>query len=163
SSTKNNEVFQFNASGAFISVFVRSGAGGLKDPQGLVFDPFADNLNGGGFLVVSHDTGLVLLYNRVNGAFIREFTPEPLIHPQGMTFDVPGNLYVASHDTNRALEFDTNGNFLRKFTSDDMFTPQGAVLGPDGNLYVASLLSNQVLRYFGPSAGPGIAGTFKDI
>ena len=147
SSTKNNEVLEFNASGAFISLFVRSGAGGLKDPQGLVFDP------GIGLLVVSHDTGLVLLYNTVTGAFIREFTPEPLVNPQGMTFDSTSDLYVASHDTNRVLEYDTTGNFLQKFTSDDLAAPQGAVLGPDGNLYVASRDTNQILRYFGPGAG----------
>ena len=157
SNTTNNEVLEFSPSGAFISIFVRSGAGGLKDPQGLVFDP------GVGLLVVSHDTGLVLLYNSSTGAFIREFTPEPLINPLGMTFDGTGNLYVASHDTDRVLQYDTTGNFIKKFTSDDLFAPQGAVLGPDGNLYVASRDTNQILRYYGPGAGSGLAGTFKDV
>ncbi|MDB5350556.1 MAG: regulatory domain of in-like proprotein convertase [Planctomycetota bacterium] len=152
SSEGNNSVYRYSGiTGALIGQFVRPGSGGLKTPQGLTFGPK-------GLYVASRDTDLVLLYDTSTGAFLKEFTPEPLVRPTGLAFDpASGNLLVTSKDSDRVLLYDSSGGFLSRFTSHDPKHPQDAVIGPDGNLYVASRETNEILRYNGTD------GTFKDV
>lgn len=73
-----------------------SGSGGLSDPYGLVFGP------GANLYVSSTDTGEVLRYNGVTGAFIDAFVPAgsggldsatyPLFRPAVAAVPEPGTL-----------------------------------------------------------------------
>jgi len=142
--------------GAFIDVFVASGAGGLTqpgDPQFFVFGP------DGNLYVASQATHRILRFSGITGAFLDAFVPAGsggLDAPSGLTFGPDGNLYVGSTTRNTILRFDgTSGAFIDVFVSagsGGLTVPVGLAFGPDGNLYVASAENNgngSVLRYDG--------------
>src|SRR5947199_3568342 len=142
--------------GAFIDVFVASGAGGLTqpgDPQFFVFAP------DGNLYVASQATHRILRFSGITGAFMDALVPAGsggLDAPSGLTFGPDGNLYVGSTTRNTILRFDgTSGAFIDVFvsaSSGGLTVPVGLAFGPDGDLYVASAENNgngSVLRYDG--------------
>ena len=142
--------------GAFIDVFVASGAGGLTqpgDPQSFVFGP------DGNLYVASQATHRILRFDGTTGAFLNEFVAAGsggLAAPSGLVFGADGNLYVGSTSANTILRYDgTTGAFIDVFVpagSGGLTVPVGLTFGPDGNLYVASAENNgngSVLRYDG--------------
>jgi sugar lactone lactonase YvrE len=145
--------------GAFIDIF--ASGGGLDSPNGLVFGP------DGNLYVGSTDGELgipennrVLRYDGTTGAFIDTFVAPGaggLGEPDGITFGLDGNLYVANTSAGNVLRYDgTSGAFIDIFASGDGLGADGLLFGPDGNLYVSSDDTNEVRRF------DGTTGVFID-
>jgi len=83
-----SEVLEYNGTtGAFMSVFVPVGSGGLDAPNALAFGP------NGNLFVSSGDNNEVLEYNGTTGAFLTDFVApgNGLSTPYGMLFDPSPN------------------------------------------------------------------------
>src|SRR6185503_17850217 len=138
SSFSGNRVLRYNeTNGAFISVFVASGSGGLDAPHGLAFGP------DGNFYVASANSDEVLRYNGTNGAFLNAFVPASggwLDYPVWLEFRPDGFLYVSSQLNSSVVRFNaTNGTFAGVFIpegSGGLNGPSGMAWGTDGHLYV---------------------------
>jgi sugar lactone lactonase YvrE/subtilisin-like proprotein convertase family protein len=147
----DSEVLQYNgATGAFMSVFVSNGSGGLHTPQGLAFGP------DGNLYVSSGRSGAVLRYSGSTGAFLGAFTPPPSNSAvSGAAIGPDGDLYVSSPGGNDVLRLDSStGALLNVFAQGGGLNGPGALaFSPGGNLYVMSAQGvvggNQVLRYDG--------------
>lgn len=155
-----NEVYRFDgATGAFISILVTAGSGGLSQPTGLTFGP------DGNLYVASFDNGQILRYDGTTGAFVDVFATDPqLVRPDEIEFGPDGNLYVSAARNPTfgpaVLRFNgTTGAFIDNFTGDDsqIRFPSDFTFGPDGNLYVLGTNTDQVVRY------DGTTGSFIDI
>jgi hypothetical protein len=91
SSGSGNSVNRYNgATGAFLSVFVASGSGGLANPDYLTF-------HDGSLYVASQDSEQVMRYLAATGAFVDVVVPTVggEFATTGLAFDGDGNLYVA--------------------------------------------------------------------
>lgn len=85
--------------GAFISIFVAAGSGGLSGPGPLVFRP-------DGFLYVGSSNTGVLRYDSQTGAFVNQVVPSPGARSDaGLAFGPNGNLYVAFFDFINHMDF----------------------------------------------------------
>ncbi|NVJ13591.1 hypothetical protein HV826_05395 [Myxococcus sp. AM010] len=134
--------------GDFVGVFIPPGAGGLDNPQELLYGP------DGNLYIASFTSREVLRFNGKTGAFIDVFVPEGsggLGFPGGLIFGPDGNLYVADSfgGTNSVLRYDgTTGAFIDVFASGGgLFVPQKMAFDKKGNLFVVSILGNNVVRY----------------
>ncbi len=154
-SSGTSEVLRYDLEqGEFLDAFISSGAGGVEQPIGLVFDT-------DGHLYVSSRTNNVLRYD-ANGNFVEVFTKSPagiLVDPTEMIFDANGNLYVSGSGTNEVLRYDSTGGFTGVFIDQQggLDAPRGLAFGHDGNLYVSNRRSNRVTRY------DGRTGSFIDV
>jgi hypothetical protein len=160
----DNSVKKFDATTwAYQGEFVKS-TGGLKGPNGLVFN------SAGELIVVAQHvntsaTGSILKYSPTGkflGAIVAQDSPDAPAVPRGMV--LTNGLFVAdflgSAKNNRFdagwLRNYTSGGALISMTaptagalpSGAEFHPRGVVLGPDGLLYVSSVPSL-------PPPGPG--------
>jgi streptogramin lyase len=140
--------------GAFESVFVSPGSGGLDNPQALVYGP------DGNLYIASFGSRNVLRYDGRTGAFLGVFVPPGsggLGAPGEISFGPDGNLYVSDSffGTNSVLRYDgKTGAFLGVFASGGgLVVPQRLVFGA-GFLFVQSVLSRDVLRYDGKTGAP---------
>ena len=151
--TSTNSILRYNGNtGAFQGVFVSTaGNGGLDNTvgelPGVVLVPGAITFGPDGNLyVASANTGQILRYNGVTGAFLGVFVPSGsggLAHPQQIVFGPDGNLYVSSQ-VGDALNAPGDGQVMRyngmtgAFMNLFVDSPNdlvGIVFGPDGNLY----------------------------
>ncbi|MCP3141476.1 Vgb family protein [Pyxidicoccus xibeiensis] len=156
SSGLNASVLRYDGdTGEFVGVFVAPGAGGLINPQELVYGP------DGNLYIASFDTGEVLRYDGKTGAFIDVFVPAGsggLGAPGGLIFGPDGNLYVADSffGTNSVLRYDGDtGAFLDVFaTGGGLLVPQRMAFDKKGNLLVVSIVGNNVVRYDGDTGAP---------
>jgi DNA-binding beta-propeller fold protein YncE len=155
-SANTGQILRYNGmTGAFMSVFVAAGSGGLANPQQILFGPdgnlyvssqVADALNAPG-------DGQVMRYNGTTGAFMNLFvdSPNDLV---GIAFGPDGNLYANESfgaanvggvqlDGGQVERFSgITGGSLGTFGSNYLFEPQGGIaVGPDENLYVTSFFS----------------------
>lgn len=134
------------ATGAFESVFVAAGAGGLDGPDaGMVFGPDGD------LFVPGYYSDQVARFDGVTGEPLPDFTPSDLLdRPRTLVFHGP-HLYVANEGSDEVLRFDgTSGAFVDVFVAagaGGLAAPAGMVFGPDGALHVASVETNTVLRF----------------
>src|SRR5207248_1430164 len=84
SSPNDKDVVRFNGkTGAFRSVFVAPGSGGLQTPEGLAFGP------DGNLFVADQAGNRILRYDGVTGAFLGVFTPSlqpELENPRDLVF-----------------------------------------------------------------------------
>lgn len=146
-SFETDEILRFDRrTGAYLGVFVASGAGGLDGPDaGTKFG--ADGL----LYVPSFWNDRVLRYDD-QGVFVDEFVSfreGSLRQPRDLV-QHDGDWYVASSFNNRILRFDAQGNFLGIFTR--VAQPYSLAFHPlDGHLYVVSLQNNAVRKYDGRS------------
>ncbi len=147
SSFDSDAVLRYDgASGAFDSVFVAEGAGGLDGPDaGMVFGPEGD------LFVPGFYSNTVSRFDGVTGEPLPDFTPTDMLSaPRTLVFHA-GHLYVANEGTDEVLRFDgTTGAFVDVFVAmgaGGLDGPAGMVFGPDGVLHVASVETNTVLRY----------------
>ncbi|MCY1075611.1 Vgb family protein [Archangium lansingense] len=152
----NSSVLRFDGkTGAFVSVFVSPGSGGVQNLAGMTYGP-DDNL-----YIASFDSRNVLRFDGRTGAFIDDFVPPGsggLGTPNDLIFGPDGNLYVSDgfFGTNSVLRYDgETGEFLDVFASGGgLVVPHHLEFGPDGNLYVESILSDSILRYDGETGAP---------
>ena len=138
-------------------------AGGLSNPDGIVFGPDGNlyvtvqpnsplTVNGACTLIPRPAAclGSVLRYDGATGAFIDIFIPLAsggLISPTFLTFGPDGNLYVSDfHDGTVKRYNGATGAFMGVFATGAAL-PQGLQFGPDGNLYVADEVN--IVRYNG--------------
>jgi sugar lactone lactonase YvrE len=85
--------------GAFISIFVANGSGGLLGPGILAFRP------DGNLWVDSAHSG-ILRYNAQTGAFVSQFVPDFGIRSDGgLAFGPDGNVYVAYFNGGNPIDF----------------------------------------------------------
>jgi DNA-binding beta-propeller fold protein YncE len=132
--------------GSFIQALVPSGAGGLVNPEGMVF-------HDGALYVASQGTSEILQYSASTGQFLGSFVPAGaggLSLPSGLAFGPDGNLYVASQASDSILGFDGNtGAFLGTSVAGGtggLSAPADLLFEPNGDLLVASG-SGEVLSY----------------
>jgi hypothetical protein len=165
-SADTNAVLRYNgATGAFIDAFVPSGSGGLNSPWDLAFSAPDASFPDGCLYVSSVNSGQVLRYDAVTGAFVG-VVASGLSNPGGLTFGSDGSLYIANQLANEILQESSSALDQSQPPPSTVFVSPGsgglsrarnAVFGPDGNLYVASQATNQVLRYNGQT------GAFIDV
>ena len=161
-------VASFDAqTGASLGAFIAGGAGGLRSPNGLVFD-------GEGHLLVADQKvnlpvmGEILRYAGNNGAFIdtlvssadpnAPFSPDGIVvYNQRILFVADlGDFDGATETPGKVSAFNAiTGAFLGNLEPigyGPVFHPRGVVIGPDGKLYVStrnltSPLGGDVLRF----------------
>ncbi|SDD99707.1 hypothetical protein SAMN04488504_103586 [Myxococcus virescens] len=149
SNNVNSSVLRYDGkTGDFVGVFIPPGAGGLNNPQELVYGP------DGNLYIASFASREVLRFNGKTGAFIDIFVPVGsggLGFPGGLIFGPDGNLYVADSfgGTNSVLRYDgTTGAFIDVFASGGgLLVPQKMAFDKKGNLFVVSIIGNNVVRY----------------
>ncbi|HKQ50713.1 MAG TPA: NHL repeat-containing protein [Phycisphaerae bacterium] len=137
-----------SGTGAFLDTL---GAGLLFNPQGLLLTP-------DGHLLVANDGAYdnVLKFDGSTGAYLGEFVSTGsggLDDPTGMAWGPNGNLFVASIQTDRVVEFDgLSGQFIRVFASgENLQRPRVVEFGPNGNLFVANETADNVVEFDGSS------------
>jgi DNA-binding beta-propeller fold protein YncE len=132
--------------GAFLSVFVAPGSGGLNGPDaGMTFGP------DGHLYVPSFWNSRVLRYDGGDGSFIDEFVSAAsggLNWPRTIVFrPTDGHALVSSEGSDRVNVYDgVTGEFLETLIG-AFPAPTGMAFGPDGTLYVASIALNAVHRF----------------
>lgn len=167
SSFDSDAVMRYDgATGAFDTVFVPTGSGGLNGPDaGTVFGPDGD------LYVPGYYSNTIPRYDGETGDPLGDFTPtDMLAEPRTLVFE-GDHLYVANEGSDEVLRFDAaTGDFVDVFVeagAGGLNAPAGMVFGPDGVLHVASVNGNTVLRFDGEgeplptlvdAAGAGIDG-----
>jgi DNA-binding beta-propeller fold protein YncE len=138
--------------GAFQSIFVPHGSGGLTFPLGGGFGP------DGNLYVANSDNDTVVRYDGTTGAFLNVFAMA-VEDAAGLVFGPDGNLYVADSTAPGAVTKlnGTTGALIGELTGGGLSDPEGLVFGPDGNLYVANTDGNDIVRF------NGTTGAFMDI
>lgn len=132
--------------GAFDTLFVPSGSGGLDGPDaGMVFGP------DGNLYVPGYYSNTVARFDAATGNSLGDFTPtDMLAEPRTLVFE-GDHLYLANEGSDEVLRFDaTSGEFVDVFVeagAGGLDAPGGMVFGPDGVLHVASVEGNTVLRF----------------
>jgi len=121
-----NRVSKYDpTSGAFLSIFVPNGAGGLTPSDfkgGLEFGPDGNLYWAiGGNPLSSGSTDAVYRFNGTTGAFIDIFVADGsggLRGSEDLHFGPDGNLYVASYATNSIMRYDgMTGAFIDSFVT----------------------------------------------
>ena len=171
-STGTNSVLRYNGTtGTFFDVFVKPGASGPTDPEGLLF-------SGGNLFVGSKGSNQILRYNAVTGA------PNPIAPntgaifvtaaqsglrgPVGLALGPDGNLYVASSGSNEVYSYNlaTAANVATFLAANagGLSNPHDIAFS-GGFLYVGSVGTNSVIRYlfttpatFNTYVAPGLGG-----
>jgi|GEM_PF-641641 len=128
SSTGDNTIKRYTASGAYLGNFVTAGSGGLRTPVGLAFGP------DGNLYVASAGTSQILKYSGVDGSFLGVHVGSGLANPRFITFGPDQNLYIASYAGGVQM---FSGNTLTTFISPGTGNFEAGVFGPDGNFYVS--------------------------
>jgi len=155
SSFNNNRVLRYKGTtGAFISMFVSPGSGGLNGPDnGTIFGP------DGHLYVPSYWNNRILRYHGETGAFLGNFVPS-IGRPRVIVFD-EGTMYVTSETADAVLSYSAvtgaaTGPAVAPGTG-GLDLPIGLARGADGDWWVSSGSQNAVYRFDGQS------GTFKSI
>ena len=137
-------------SGAFESVFIAPGAGGLTSFADIETMPTSTDL-------LICDTNRVNRYDGTTGAFVSTFITPGAAGTGALgnlTFGPDGNLYLSDFTHHEIRRFDGNtGAFIDVFVeqADLLSTVRGMSFGNDGNLYVSQRGANvnMVRRYDG--------------
>jgi DNA-binding beta-propeller fold protein YncE len=166
----NNEVLRFDGTtGAFVSVFVTAGSGGISGPSGMTFGP------DGNLYVSGRNSASVVEYDGTTGAYIRTFAASGsggMSLPEGIAFDPSGSyLYVASTGSNQVLKYNAQtGAFVGVAASAGVSGPKDVKFGSDGLMYVLSSGNNRILRFttsgtyvddYVPAGGGGMANIHR--
>ncbi len=154
SSTANQVLRYHGTSGAFVSVFVPTGSGGVVSANALTFGV------DGHLYVASLGTNAVLRYQGPlepnPGAYIDTFVASgsggiSRISTGGLRFGPDGDLYVVSVDNGSVLRFDGLAGTLIETVVEPgeggLTSARGMTFDSEGRLYVASGGSNEILRY----------------
>ena len=88
-------------------------------------------------LYVSNDNNTIEKFD-ANGNDLGSFASSGLNLPQGLAFDVSGNLYAANLGSSGIEKFDGNGNDLGAFASSGLDRPAGLAFDASGHLYAAN-------------------------
>jgi DNA-binding beta-propeller fold protein YncE len=145
SSRNTNSVKKFNGlTGDYVDDFVYTGSGGLSITQDIKIGPE------GNILVSGRGNTGVLMYERVSGDFIKQFTSGySLDNPTKISFGPDGKLYVSQWGTikNKVVRFNgITGVFIDEFTP-SLNLALGHTWDNDGNLYVACYGSKDVRKF----------------
>lgn len=145
----NSSILRYDGqSGAFLSVFVPVGSGGLNGPDFMEFGP------DGNLYITNVGTKQVLRYDGQNGAFLSVVVDAGgggLGTPDGLVFGPDGSIYVSDITNNVVLRFDGQTGAFRNVAASGhgLSHPHGLIIGPDGLIYVANQFGNTVLRFYG--------------
>jgi streptogramin lyase len=147
SSRNTNAVVRFDgATGAFVDVFVRPGAGGLSATQEVLLD------SNGDLLVTGRGTSSVLRFSRRTGEPRGSFTSGYVLDaPTKMKWGPDGDLYVSQwgdriNQTTVAVFDGQTGAFLREATP-NLDRPMDLYWDDTGTLHVVSFGSRDVRRF----------------
>ena len=145
----NNSVESFDNTGAFKTVFVSPGSGGLDQPQNLTKGP------DGNLYVTSWGTSSVKRYDGLTGDYIDDFVASGrggLQNPDELLFDRDGKLYVSSRFLGAINRYDAyTGAFIDTFVSDGRLSGFTAfTFGRDGNIYAGEFnFDHNILQFSG--------------
>ncbi len=145
SSRNTHSVKKFNAqTGDYIDDFISTGSGGLSNTQDLKIG------TDGNILVSGRGNTGILLYDKMSGDYIRQFTSGYVLdNPTKITFGLDGYLYVSQWGTtkNKIVRFNgVSGVFIDEFTP-SINLALGHEWDDEGNLYVACYGSIDVRMY----------------
>ena len=145
SSRNTHSVKRFNLQkGAYIDDFVAPGSGGLNTAQDVISGP------DGNLLVSGRGNSSVLMFDKINGSFLRSFTSGySLDNPTKISIGPDGNLYVSQWgaQNQKIVRFNgTTGKFVSEFTP-SLNLPLGQAWDKSGNMYVACYGSGDVRRF----------------
>ncbi len=154
----DNAVNKYDINGNFVEVFIEPNAGGISNPQDIVFHP------NGNVLMTGHGNNAIKEYNGTTGEYIGEFsTGYTLLGPTRMELREDGYIYVLQWFSNfKVVRFDLNGVFESEYTNTGVPQSIGMDWDDNGNLYVSSYGegSNGQIIYFDASGNE--IGTFVD-
>lgn len=147
----NDSVLRYDGTtGAFLNVFVPTGANTLNGPDaGMIFGI------DGNLYVPSYFSNRVLRYNGATGAFINTYiatgiSQSLLSRPRTILFRYGCNeVFVNAESGNRVHRYNaTTGAFIDRFIP-TITAPTGMAIGADKNIYVASIANNSVVKFSG--------------
>jgi len=141
--SRGDDILRFEQeTGAFSSVFIAKGTGGLSHPDAMVIGPDGDLYISSG--ETTGDSG-ILRFDSSTGAFFGVFAKGGGLHrPYGLAFGPDGRLYVASFLTDQILRYDgKTGDFIDVFMTGNGMAgglngPDWLLFGPDDKLYVTT-------------------------
>lgn len=144
SDAANDAVHAFDAHhGHFTRTIVTSGAGGLKQPQGIQFG------SDGNLYVASAGSNQILKYNS-NGQSLGVFSELPKgCYPSDIVFGPDGNLFVACEHISKVIALNANSGQQLGVAAQGggLKAPRGLAFGPGNTLFVVSRGSNAILKY----------------
>ncbi len=110
-------------------------------------------------LVSSWATSRVIAYDGLTGEPLGDAVPpgaSGLHHPNGITLDASGNVYVASTFSDSVLKFrGPTGAFVREYSGGGLGHPVGVLVRSGSVLLVTGWLDNSVLQYDLQRGDPG--------
>ena len=158
SSSKTNQILQYDLDGNLIEKFVTDKSGGLYQPKDLGFNQEGNLCVGS---LVSND---IKCYDAQNGKILEKIDVSfnrGLMGKPYSEFGPDGELYVSEALSSTVSRYDRNTNlFSAKILSGEeepLLGPRNFVFGPDDNLYVTSNNNHQILRLDGDT------GIFTDV
>lgn len=129
----NDAVNVYDQDGNFLDVFIESGAGGLSNPQDLIFHP------DGSILISGFNNTQILQYDGTTGEFLGPFSNGYDIQGATRMEIHNGLIYVLQWNSNyQVLRFEMNGDFLDEFSNIGVYQAIGITWDEEDNMYVAS-------------------------
>jgi uncharacterized protein (TIGR03437 family) len=149
-----------NGNASYFGDGLAAHAASVNQPQGVALDSagavyIADTLDNA-VRKVSPDGTITTIAGYGSPAFGGDGGPATkaaLNHPQGVTVDANGNVYIADTGNNRVRKVDMAGNIST--AADGLSGPRGVAVDRNGVLYIADTGHNQILRGNTIIAGSG--------
>ena len=84
-----------------------------------------------------------------DGIYLKSFAEGAFLHPEGITIDPSGNIYVADRNHDSVKKYDNSGNLLLDIGG--FYEPNGVAVDSSGNVYIATnkhIVANKGLAYY---------------
>ncbi len=130
----DNAVNKYELNGDFIEVFIEADAGGISNPQDMVFLP------NGTVLLTGLGNENIKQYNGQTGAYLGEYSSGYALQgPTRMELRPDGFIYVLQWTPNyKVIRFNLDGTFESEYTDTGVVQSIGVAWDPSENLYVSS-------------------------
>ena len=143
---KNNTLLKFDKTGKLLKSVGQKGSG-----EGEFYCPFGLTVVGGEVIVCDRNNHRLQVFTP-DLVFVRQIGSQGLgkgngqfLHPQDVTHDEDGNLYVTEDGNNSVQVFDINGQFLCILVAPDRITKPAGITYHQGLVYIAQWKDTRAL------------------